>query len=41
MKVLYVWEAVTAGSAHWSQAFSYDDGETWETNWTMAFTRTA
>lgn len=23
----------------WEQAFSYDDGVTWETNWTMAFSR--
>jgi hypothetical protein len=39
--VVYVWEAITAESARWSQAFSYDDGRTWETNWIMAFTRAA
>jgi hypothetical protein len=39
--VVYVWEAITADSARWSQAFSYDDGRTWETNWIMAFTRAA
>jgi hypothetical protein len=23
----------------WEQAFSLDDGQTWETNWTADFTR--
>jgi hypothetical protein len=41
VKVAYLWEAITPGSARWSQAFSYDDGQTWETNWIMDFTRTA
>jgi hypothetical protein len=41
VKVRYRWEAVTTASPRWSQAFSYDGGETWETNWTMNFTRTA
>lgn len=41
VKVVYRWDRITSASAHWSQAFSYDDGETWETNWTMAFTRSA
>lgn len=41
VKVVYRWEEITSASARWSQAFSYDDGQTWETNWIMAFTRTA
>jgi hypothetical protein len=28
-------------SANWEQAFSTDDGKTWETNWTMDETRIA
>jgi hypothetical protein len=41
VKVRYVWDEIGVGSARWAQAFSYDGGETWETNWIMAFTRTA
>jgi hypothetical protein len=41
VKVVYVWNEITPSTARWSQAYSYDGGETWETNWTMAFTRTA
>jgi hypothetical protein len=40
VKVAFVWKEIVADSAHWSQAFSYDDGQTWEMNWEMAFTRT-
>lgn len=39
--VTFLWEQITNGSARWSQAFSYDDGAAWETNWIMDFTRTA
>ena len=39
VKVVYRWEDITSSSACWSQAFSYDGGETWETNWIMDFTR--
>jgi hypothetical protein len=41
VKVTFLWEILPAGAARWSQAFSYDGGETWETNWIMDFTRTA
>lgn len=38
IKVRFDW---TPGetSARWEQAFSYDDGQTWEKNWIMSFTR--
>lgn len=39
--VVYRWEEITSSSARWSQAFSYDSGRTWETNWIMSFARTA
>lgn len=35
----YSWSDVTERTAHWEQAFSVDDGATWETNWTMDLTR--
>ena len=37
--VKYTWSRITGSSAHWEQAFSTDDGRTWETNWTMDMTR--
>ena len=40
VKAALVWAEITDTSAHWSQAFSYDDGKSWEVNWTMEFTRT-
>ena len=39
MRVRYVWSEITPSSARWEQAFSVDDGETWETNWIMELAR--
>ena len=37
--VRFTWSGVTTSTPRWEQAFSDDDGETWETNWIMDFTR--
>jgi hypothetical protein len=39
VRVVFHWTDMTATSAHWQQAFSADNGATWETNWHMFFTR--
>lgn len=39
VKVRYLWSKITPTSAQWEQAFSVDNGQTWETNWVMSFTR--
>lgn len=36
--VRFLWSGVTSATPRWEQAFSDDDGETWETNWVMDFT---
>jgi hypothetical protein len=41
IKMRFRWSSITPTSAHWEQAFSPDGGTTWETNWTMEFTRAA
>ena len=35
----YRWSDISATSARWDQAFSIDDGRTWETNWVAEFRR--
>lgn len=37
--VRYTWSEITPVSALWQQAFSTDEGATWETNWRMKLTR--
>lgn len=39
VKVLFDWSGTDTETPRWSQAFSYDGGETWETNWIMEFRR--
>ncbi len=35
----FIWTSSDADHCRWEQAFSEDGGKTWETNWTMDFTR--
>lgn len=39
--VLYQWDARDPAQPKWSQAFSTDDGATWEWNWEMSLSRAA
>ena len=39
VKVLFDWRTADPAHPRWSQAFSYDGGHTWETNWIMEFRR--
>lgn len=39
--VRFMWTRTDTATPHWEQAFSEDDGRSWETNWTMAFERAA
>src|SRR6476469_4493313 len=39
VRVRYLFSNDTATTARWEQAFSTDEGETWETNWESDFTR--
>jgi len=37
--VRFLWRQDASGQPRWEQAFSPDNGATWETNWVMDFTR--
>jgi hypothetical protein len=39
IRVRFTWSHITHNSAHWEQAYSADDGKTWETNWISDFQR--
>ena len=39
IRVRYIWSRITTDAPRWEQAFSLDEGNDWETNWTMDFTR--
>lgn len=40
IRVRFIWNQLSANTAHWQQAFSSDGGASWETNWHMWFRRT-
>jgi hypothetical protein len=37
----FIWSVLSPTAARWEQAYSYDDGKTWETNWVMELKRAA
>lgn len=39
IKVRFIWNATDPDRPRWEQAFSNDGGHSWETNWTMQFSR--
>jgi hypothetical protein len=39
IRVRFRWTELSSGSPRWEQAFSDDGGKSWETNWTMDFTK--
>jgi hypothetical protein len=41
VQVRFDWRRLSPDTARWEQAFSYDQGRTWETNWIMQFERSA
>ena len=40
IRVRFIWSHITPTSSRWEQAFSTDNGATWETNWISEFKRT-
>jgi len=38
IKIRFHWTNPRPGQARWTQEFSYDEGKTWQLNWTMDFT---
>lgn len=41
VRYTYTWHGSDPSHVRWTQAFSLDNGKTWETNWVMEFTRTS
>jgi hypothetical protein len=39
IRMRFDWSEITGASARWEQAFSFDGGETWKTNWIMRLSR--
>jgi len=41
VRIRFTWFTANPENPRWEQAFSADDGATWETNWTMDFIRSS
>ncbi|GER89012.1 hypothetical protein KDW_31740 [Dictyobacter vulcani] len=41
IRVRFMWDNITENTARWQQAFSFDGGTTWDTNWIAEHTRKA
>jgi hypothetical protein len=41
VKIRFIWSQASSDELRWEQAFSTDEGATWETNWIMSFHRRA
>jgi hypothetical protein len=39
IRTRFIWSHITPTSARWEQAYSFDAGQAWETNWIMDFRR--
>lgn len=39
IRIRFIWSTRNPKNPRWEQAFSADGGVTWETNWTMEFSR--
>lgn len=39
IRVRFIWDVLSPAACRWEQAFSADQERSWETNWTMDFTR--
>lgn len=41
VRTRFIWSRIKKKSARWEQAYSFDEGATWDTNWIMEFRRAA